>query len=248
MSRGHVAITGAAGGIGRALAESFAARGWLVTGIDRLPAHGPVAYVHAQADVTDEAGLAAVFDRAWARQPVDAVIANAALTDLDHRPATELDYAVWQRVQRVNVDGSFLTARLAARHMLRQGSGNIVFVTSSLAFLDQAKANDAPYCASKSAVEMLMRVMSVELAERGVNVNSLFPSAMIDTGFFAHLPPAERASLARPNLLNETALFLASLGPGSLTGVSLDQQRWDTDSAYQHALREGIVVEPTLIS
>ena len=248
MTAGHVAITGAAGGSGRALAEGFAAEGWLVTGIDRMAAEGPAAYVHEQADVTDEAALAAVFDRAWARRPVDAVIANAALTDLGHRRVTELDYAVWQRVQLVNVDGSFLTARLAAQRMAGQGRGNIVFVTSSLAFLEQARANDAPYCASKSAVEMLMRVMALELRGQGVNVNSLFPSVMIDTGFFAHLPAAERALLARPSLLNETALFLASLAPGALTGISLDQQRWDTDGTYQHALREGRVVEPAFVS
>jgi 3-oxoacyl-[acyl-carrier protein] reductase len=236
----HVIITGAAGGIGRALAEAFAGRGWLVTGIDRLPAPDTAAIVNEQADVTDEPALAAVFDRALARHPVDAVIANAALTDLDHNSATELDYGTWQRVQRVNVDGSFLTARLAAQRMLPRGRGNIVFVTSSLAFFDQAKANDAAYCASKSAVEMLMRVMSRELAEGGVNVNSLFPSVMIDTGFFARLSAAERAGLARPSLLDDSALFLASLPPGALTGVSLDQQRWDIDSAYQQSLRDGI--------
>jgi len=244
MTIRHVAITGAAGGIGQALAEAFAARGWLVTGIDRLPAPDTATCVHEQADVTDEPVLAAAFDRAWARHPVDAVIANAALTDPDHHRAIELDYAVWQRVQRVNVDGSFLTARLAAQRMLRRRRGNIVFVTSSLAFFSRAKADDAPYCASKSAVEMLMRVMSLELREQGVNVNSLFPSVMIDTGFFAHFSAAERVTLARPSLLNDAALFLASLQPGALTGVSLDQQRWHTDSTYQHALREGIDVRP----
>jgi NAD(P)-dependent dehydrogenase (short-subunit alcohol dehydrogenase family) len=242
MNGRHVAITGAAGGIGQALAHAFTVRDWLVTGIDRLPVPGAATIVHELADVTDEPALAAVFDRAWARHPVDAVIANAALTDLNHQMATELDYAVWQRVLRVNVDGSFLTARLAAQRMLRQRHGNIVFVTSSLAFFDQAKAWDAPYCASKSAVEMLMRVMSRELSEKGVNVNSLFPSVMIDTGFFAHLTAEQRTTLARPSLLDETALFLASLQPGALTGVSLDQQRWDTDSAYRRSLREGIDV------
>lgn len=244
----HVLITGAAGGIGRALAEGFSTAGWQVTGIDRSAAPDFIGYTHEEADVTDEAGLTAVFERASARQPVDAVIANAALTDLDHRPVVELDFAVWQRIQRVNVDGGFLTARLAARHMLPHRRGNIVFVTSSLAFLDQAKASDAPYCASKSAIEMLMRVLALELVGHGINVNTLFPSVRIDTGFFAHLSAAERAALARPDLLNDAALFLAALQPAALTGVSLDQQRWDTDSGYQQALREGVHVEPSLVS
>lgn len=236
MTAGHVLITGAAGGIGRAMAQGFAAAGWLVSGIDNRPAGD---HPHEQVDVTDEAALAAAMDRAWQRRPVDAAIANAAVTDLTHSLATELDYAAWQRVLRVNVDGSFLTARLAARRMLPRRSGNIVFVTSSLAFLDKAKANDAPYCASKAAIEMLMRVMALELRAHGINVNSLFPSAMIDTGFFSHLSAAERAALARPDLLNAPAMFLAALPPGGLTGVSLDQQRWDDEPAYRHSLRRG---------
>lgn len=221
------------------MAEGFAAAGWLVSGIDNRPA-AAADHAHEQVDVTDEAAFAAAMDRAWQRQPVDAVIANAAVTDLTHSAATELDFAAWQRVLRVNVDGSFLTARLAARRMLQRRGGNIVFVTSSLAFLDNAKANDAPYCASKAAVEMLMRVMAVELKGDGINVNSLFPSVMIDTGFFSHLSAAERTALARPNLLNAPAMFLAALPPGALTGVSLDQQRWDDEPGYQHSLRRGL--------
>jgi 3-oxoacyl-[acyl-carrier protein] reductase len=246
VSRRHLVVTGAASGIGRALAEGFAAADWLVTGIDRR--QPPAPFPIEQADVTDEAALAAAFDRACARQPVDAVIANAALTDLAHSTAIEIDYATWRRIMRVNVDGSFLTARLAARRMQTRRTGNIVFITLSLAFLSQAKANDAPHCASKSAIEMLMRVMALELQVDDINVDSLFPSVMIDTGFFAHLSESERSRLAPPDLLNPTALFLAGLQPGALTGASLDQQRWDSDPAYQQLTREGSRAEPSLVS
>lgn len=234
----HVLVTGAARGIGLALARRFVAAGWQVSGVDLAAAGMEVdGCRHFRADITDEAALAGAFEAALARAPLDAVIANAALTDLDHRTAIDLDYAVWQRIMRVNVDGAFLTGRLAGRAMRGQGRGNIVFVTSSLAFLDQAKANDAPYCASKSAVEMLARVLALELAPDGINVNTLFPSVKIDTGFFAHLPEAERNALARPDLLDETALFLAGLAPGALTGTSLDQQRWDDDIAYRASIK-----------
>lgn len=236
MTGGHVLITGAAGGIGRALAEAFLASGWRVTGFDRRAADVPWC---EPVDITDEAALEAAMDRAWSRGRVDAIFANAAVTDTEHRPVVGLDYDVWQRVLRVNVDGSFLTARAAARRMIRAGGGNIVFVTSSLAFLGNARAHDAPYCTSKSALEMLMRVLSLELRDHGINVNSLFPSVKVDTGFFAHLPAGERAALAQPAILNEPALFLAGLARGELTGVSLDQQRWDDDPAYRTAIREG---------
>jgi NAD(P)-dependent dehydrogenase (short-subunit alcohol dehydrogenase family) len=240
MSSRHILITGAARGIGSALSEHFAKLGWIVSGVDLNDAV-PTArgYRHFRADITDEQALTTAFAAAVERAPLDAVFGNAALTDLDHRRAVDLDYGVWQRVLRVNVDGAFLTGRLAARLMAPRRQGNIVFITSSLAFLDQAKADDAPYCASKAAVEMLARVLAKELAEDKVNVNTLYPSVKIDTGFFAHLPETERAELARPDILNGPAAFLAGLAPGALTGVSLDQRRWDEDAGYRRAIMDG---------
>ena len=234
--QGHVVITGTAGGIGAALATHFVDLGWQVTGIDRTPAPVPLARAAncttVEADITDEAAMEAAFAAAAERGPVRAVIANAAVTDRDHHRVVDMPYDVWRGVLRVNVDGAFVTARCAARRM-RDGGGNIIFVTSSLARLADAQAGDAPYCTSKAAVEMLTRVLAIELAPGGINVNTLFPSVMIDTGFFAHWPETERAGLAPATLLNETARFLATLPAGTVTGRSLDQQRWDEDAAYR---------------
>ncbi len=233
----HALITGTGRGIGLALTQGFLAAGWRVTGLDRAPAalEDP-GYSHVECDITDEAAMEQAFDAAIARGLLRAVIANAAVTDIAHRPVVEQDYATWRKVLDVNVNGAFVTARAAARRLVPSGAGNITFVTSSLAFLDQALANDAPYCASKSAVEMLMRVLALELDGTGVNVNTLFPSTKIDTGFFAHCDAAERATLDPPTILNKTALFLAGLAPGVLTGHSLDQQRWDNDPAYRREI------------
>lgn len=237
MNRRHIVITGAARGIGKALAERFLAEDWLVTGIDLgATALADPVYHHAVADITDEPAFDAALEAAWNRAPVAAVIGNAALTDLAHRAAIDLPYADWQRILRVNIDGAFLTGRLAGRRMAAQGHGNIVFVTSSLAFLDQAKAEDAPYCTSKSGVEMLARVLALELGPKGVNVNTLFPSVKIDTGFFAHLTEAERAELAPPSILDPAALWLAGRAPFYRGPVSIDQERYDADPAYRASL------------
>lgn len=234
---GHVLITGTGRGIGLALARGFLDAGWVVTGIDRAAgALEDAGYAHVGCDITDEMAVERAFDTAMARAPLRAVIANAAVTDMNHRTVIEQDYATWRKVLDVNVNGAFVTARAAARRLAPVGRGNIAFITSSLAFLDHALANDGPYCASKSAVEMLMRVLALELAGTGVNVNTLFPSTKIDTGFFADCSAEERAELDPPTILNETALFLAGLSPGALTGHSLDQQRWDTDPAYRAEL------------
>lgn len=235
--RKHVVITGTAGGIGAALASRFLATGWQVTGIDRaIPPEWmskSSSFTGDTVDITDEAAMESTFAAAAVRGPISAVIANAAVTDLDHHHAVDMPYDVWRNVLRVNVDGAFLTARSAARHMRETGGGNIVFVTSSLARLTDAQAGDAPYCTSKAAVEMLARVLAIELAPHGINVNTLFPSLMIDTGFFAHWPAEQRAKLAPATLLNETAQFLVTLPAGAATGQSLDQQRWDDERSYR---------------
>lgn len=239
---GAVVITGAGRGIGAALARHFLATGRRVFGIDVADADASLAgrgpYRHFRADITDEAAIDAAFASIFATGPVSAVIANAAVTDIAHRRVADLSYATWQRVLRINVDGAFVTGRAAARGLAAEGGGNIVFVTSSLALLDQALAGDAPYCTSKAAVEMFARVLARELAPARVNVNTLYPSVKIDTGFFAHLDDGERAALARPDILDRSAAFLAALPPGTLTGRSLDQQRFDDDPLYRAGLEK----------
>jgi 3-oxoacyl-[acyl-carrier protein] reductase len=239
--KGAVVVTGASRGIGAALSVHFTEAGRSVFGIDvEAPAQALAArpaYRHLKADVIDETAIDRAFATVVAAGPLAAVFANAAVTDVEHRRIADLPYDTWQRVLRINADGAFVTGRAAARIMLRHGFGNIVFVTSSLAMLDQASPGDAAYCSSKAAVEMFARVLAREVAPGGVNVDTLYPSVKIDTGFFAHLPETERTALARPEILNRSADFLANLPPGTLTGWSVDQQRFDDDPAYREELR-----------
>lgn len=225
-----IVVTGAAGGIGAALCRHLLASGHSVTGIDLAPFPDALAqtvgFDGRHADVTDEPALEDALP-----ETLGGVIVNAAVTDLAHRNVVEIPYADWRKVLDVNVNGAFLTARCAAKRMA--AGGNIVFVTSSLARLSDAQAGDAPYCTSKAAVEMLVRVMALELQDRGINVNTVFPSAMIDTGFFAHWPDEERTRLAPPTILNATAAFLLRLPAGVATGRSLDQDLWDRDERYR---------------
>ena len=234
----HIVITGAAGGIGAALAAHFLQLDWQVTAIDvrrdmpsELVDHGR--FIGVKADIRDENDMQAAFDQAAGRAPIDAVIGNAAVTDPEHRHAVDMPYGIWKTIMRVNIDGAFLTARCAARRMRLTGGGNIVFVTSSLARLPDAQAGDAPYCTSKAAVEMLARVLAAEFKPDGINVNTLFPSVMIDTGFFAHWPDAERRALSPATTRNDTAAFLAMVPAGAITGRSLDQSAWDHDPVYR---------------
>ena len=232
-------VTGAASGIGRAIASHLHARGHAVVGLDRAWGGGEVRGERLSVDVGDEAATRAavrsVID-GWGQ--IDAVVHAAAVTDLRHRTVRALPLDVWEQVLRVNATGSFIVGRAVLDHMIDRDRGNIVFVTSSLGLWKGGILGDAPYSASKAAVEMLAHVLALETAATGLNVNTLYPSVKLDTGFFAHLPEEERRSLAPPSLLNESAAFLAELPPHCASGESVHQEAFDRDPAYARRLMQ----------
>ncbi|HKI55866.1 MAG TPA: SDR family NAD(P)-dependent oxidoreductase [Trueperaceae bacterium] len=228
-----VLVTGAAGGIGAAIARHLASLGARVAALDRQPCLDVPAELCLEADVAEPEQVAAAVARAErALGPVAALVSNAAVTDVRHHRVTDLPLATWDEVFRVNVRGSVVVAQAVLPGMLRRRAGNLVFVTSSLGQPRGGIPGDAVYSASKAAVEMLAWVLARESRDRGINVNTVYPSVKVDTGFFAHLSAAERRELAPPTLLDETAAFLVGLRPGTVTGVSLSQQLWDDDPAY----------------
>lgn len=228
-----VLVTGAAGGIGTALVRSLASLGARVAALDVRPCLDVPAELCLDADITDPDAMAVAVARAQrALGRLDALISNAAVTDIRHHAVLDLPLARWEEIFRVNVRGSLVATRAALPGMLERHAGNVVFVTSSLGQPRGGVPGDAVYSASKAAVEALAWVLAQECREAGVNVNTVYPSVKVDTGFFAHLSGAEREALARPTLLDEPVAFLAGLPPGTLTGVSLSQQAWDDDPAY----------------
>lgn len=232
-----VLVTGAAGGIGAALARHLAGLGAHVAALDRRPCLDLPAELCLEADIADpEAVAVAVAKATRTFGAVDAVVNNAAVTDLEHRRVRDLPLETWDDVFRVNVRGSLVVTKAVLPSMLRRGAGNVVFVTSSLGQPRSGMKGDAVYSASKAAVEMLSWVLARECREDGVNVNTVFPSVKVDTGFFAHLDGAERAALAPPTLLDETIAFLVGLPPGTITGESVSQQAWDHEAGYAERL------------
>jgi NAD(P)-dependent dehydrogenase (short-subunit alcohol dehydrogenase family) len=102
---------------------------------------------------------------------VDSLFANAGIAGF--APYADTALADWQRVLRTNLDGSFLTTRAAARHMIERGSGSIVVVSSMVARYGAAR--QAAYAVSKSGLVGLGRTLAVELARYGIRVNILVP-------------------------------------------------------------------------
>jgi NAD(P)-dependent dehydrogenase (short-subunit alcohol dehydrogenase family) len=188
MTVGPAIVTGAARGLGEAVAERMIGDGRSVVLVDvssdveatasRLDAidvtTGAVAVV---GDVADEdvcdAAVSAALDAFGALE----VLANIAGIGGPGTPVTETSVAEFRRVLDVNLVGTFLMSRAVARELTRSGHPGAIVNTSSI-FGQQGVAGDAGYGASKAGVILLTQVMAVELAPAGIRVNAISPGNM----------------------------------------------------------------------
>ncbi|RWB09679.1 SDR family NAD(P)-dependent oxidoreductase [Mesorhizobium sp.] len=174
----HALVTGGGSGVGRAIALALAAAGIHVTICGRREAElAKVAgendhIVGIAADVTDEAAMAAVYQRAQAaRGPFDIVVANAGMAG--SAPAHKTALSDWQRTLDVNLTGAFLTVKPALAGMAVRKTGRIVFIASTAGLKGYAYV--ASYVAAKHGVVGLMRALAAETAKSGVTVNAVCP-------------------------------------------------------------------------
>lgn len=234
----HVLVTGGSRGIGAAVARAAAARGWEVTLsfvadqaagealAEEIVGRG-VRALAVQADVAEEGDVLALFDAAAAMAPVTAVVHNAGIA-LPAMPLAEMEAERIARTVAVNVTGTLLVAREAARRLPRGGA--LVLLSSAAARLGGGGVF-VDYAASKGAVDTLARGLAVELGPRGIRVNAIRPG-MIETAIHASYGMPDRAQvlgaqapLGRAGTaaeVAEAAVWLVSDAASYVTGAVLD--------------------------
>lgn len=170
-------VTGAAGGIGRATVEAFAAANWRVVAVDRRQAEDfPASVSLRQVDVSDPEDVAALFEElAASNSGLDALINNAAVQLT--KPLVDTTTEEWDAVMASNLRAAYTTAR-HSWELLEAAQGAVVNVSSVHAL--STSVNVTAYAASKGGLLALTRAMALEFAQSGVRVNAVLPGA-VDT-------------------------------------------------------------------
>ena len=236
---GKVAVvTGAVGGVGRVLVQSFLDAGCAVALLDRDQAQcdevaaplrdagAPVLGVGC--DISDEASVAAAAGRIAAELgAADILVNNAAI--VQPKPLLELSLADWNKLIAVNLSGFFLCSKSFGEQMKAKGGGAMVHVASLAAFMPQAYSG--AYSMTKAGVRMLSQTLAVELGEYGIRSNVVAPAMMItplSEAFYKDpelkakregMVPLRR--IGRPQDIADAAIWLASDRAGYVSGEEI---------------------------
>ncbi len=248
--QGKVAvITGAASGIGRGIAERFAAEGAKVAIADLNPDSAratadaintatPGQAMSVAMDVTDEvqvnSGIAAVV-KAW--DGIDVLVSNAGV-QIVHK-FEDFSFSDWKKLLAIHLDGAFLTSKACIPHMYKKGSGSIIFMGS--VHSKEASPLKSAYVTAKHGLLGLARVLSKEGAEHGVRANVICPGFVRTPLVEKQIPQqAKELGISEDDVIRnimlggtvdhtfttiedvaEVALLFASFPTNALTGQSL---------------------------
>lgn len=231
-------ITGAASGMGKAIALLFASEGAKLVLADvshdgmydivkEIHAHGdPVIGVHA--DIGNPEDVRKVIDKAMSEfGGIDIVVNNAGIMD-DFVPVAEVSDELWEKVIHVNLYGPMYTCRLAVPVMLQRGGGSIINI-SSIGGLHGARAG-AAYTSSKHAVIGLTKNIAYHYGDKNIRCNAIAPGG-VNTNIGVGMKPNElgfakislglntNIRMGEPNEIAQVALFLAGQKSSLLNGA-----------------------------
>jgi 3-hydroxybutyrate dehydrogenase len=241
-------VTGAASGIGRAIALRYAAEGAavVIADLQAAAAQAVVAEIERAGgralavamDVTDEQAVnSGVASTVTTFGRIDILVSNAGIQIV--HPLEDFSFEEWRRMLAIHVDGAFLATRACLPHMYRQGSGSLIYMGS--VHSKEASVLKAPYVAAKHALLGLARTIAKEGGRKGVRTNVICPG-WVRTPLVEKQIPEQAKILGMPEqdvvqkvMLKDTvdgqfttlediaeiALFFAAFPTNALTGQSL---------------------------
>ncbi len=233
-------VTGAGGGIGRAIARRLALEGMAVAVLDcdgtaAQTVAAAVGGVAVTADVKSPTEIGGAVDTVLARLGrIDVLVNNAGIAWAG--PALEMPLEALQAMLRVNVEGVFIMSRAVLPHMIERRSGSIVNLASWAG--KTGNANFAGYSASKFAVIGLTQALAREMAPHGIRVNAICPGIVVDTAMRTAIEAQQRhyglpetgereksipiGRVSVPEDVARIAAFLASDESAYITGESIN--------------------------
>jgi 3-oxoacyl-[acyl-carrier protein] reductase len=223
-------VTGGARGIGRAVANRFAAEGAKVVigDVQHTPGNDLTGCYKVTVDVANESSVKSMIKETVGWLGGIDILVNCAGISI-HRHLIETELADWQRILGINLTGTFLCNREVARIMCTQKTGCIINIASVAAFLPGARTH--AYVATKGGVVSFTRAIAGDLAAHGIRVNAISPgpietelvqkvhTAEFRAGYLARLPMGR---YGLPDEIASVAVFLASDDASYMTGVVLN--------------------------
>ncbi len=226
-----VLITGAAGGIGTAMAKAYAGAGASLAFVDIADCTGicddlPGSHSAWQLDISDPDAIEATVSEIGGRMGIDVLINNAGFGVVG--AADTFSVEEWDRTLKINLRGPWLMSRAALPYLKASGSGRIVNIASQAGVI--ALLEHAAYGASKAGLINLTKVLAIEWAKYGITVNAVSPTVvetpMALVGWAGEKGEKARQEIpvgrfARPDEIASAAMYLSSAQAGIVTGENL---------------------------
>ncbi len=250
-----IAVTGTAQGLGRAIAEGLADSGAAIAmcglGADALESvasgirerYGDDRLLSRECDISDDAMTAAFVDAVMTRfGRIDGLVNNAGLGCAAVRPnfmsnpipIWQLDPAEWRRVVEVNSIGTFLMTRWTVPHMVTQGFGRLINVTTT--FQTMLAPAFGAYGPSKAAVESMTSILVEELEGTGVTANVVVPGGPADTEQIPDGMIEDRGDLLRPDVMVPPIRWLCSDAASGVSGLRFSAAEWDDNIPSEQSI------------
>ena len=224
-----VIVTGAAGNLGRAVAQAFQAAGARLVLVDRAAGRLPRLFpdfvdtgdhfLATSVDMSDADAVGTVLEETVRRFDRVDVLANTVGGYRAGSPVHETSLEAWDFMLNLNARTAFIASRATIPYMLQRGSGRIVHVAARAALKGGAKMS--LHSVSKSAVVRLTESMAAELKRRGINVNCVIPGTIDTPQNREAMPDANHSRWVTPEAIADVILFLASDGARAVQGAAI---------------------------